>query len=81
MLTAKDLKVLKMMSGSLLLTKNEISYQMSKDNETGVDETLRRLRDLELVQRVESIGTSFVITSKGQRVLKRGGNVEATEHE
>jgi len=74
MLTARDLKVLKLMSGNLLLTKTEIAYNLSKDGDgSSVDEVLRRLRDLELVQRVESIGTSFVITSKGQKVLKRGG--------
>lgn len=71
MLTEKDLKVLKIMSSNLLLTKTEIAYQLTQDGMDGADETLRKLRDMDLIQRVESLGTSFVITSKGQKALKR----------
>lgn len=71
MLTERDLKVLKIMSSNLLLTRTEITYQLSQDGLDGADEVLRKLRDMDLVQRVDSLGTSFVITSKGQKALKR----------
>jgi hypothetical protein len=71
MLTQKDLKVLRIMSSNLLLTRTEIAYQILQDGLDGAEEVLRKLRDMELVQRVDSLGTSFVITSKGQKALKR----------
>jgi len=71
MLTERDMMVLKIMSSNLLLTKTEIAYQLSQDGLDGAEEILRKLRDMELVQRVESLGTSFVITSKGQKALKK----------
>lgn len=71
MLNEKDLKVLKVMSSNLLLTKSEITRQLSEDGFEETNEVLMKLKDMDLVKRVESIGTSFVITSKGLKALKK----------
>jgi hypothetical protein len=63
-------KILEIMSKNLLLTKAEISYHLSKEGYDSVDDCLRSLMDMDLVQKVESLGVSFVITQKGLKMVK-----------
>ncbi len=69
-LSERERKVLEIMSENLLLTKSEISYRLSKEGYDGIDDCLRSLMDMDLIQKVESLGVSFVITQKGLKMVK-----------
>jgi len=67
MLNATERKILEFLSNRLLTTKGEIIEYCVKQSikNDGIDVSLERLRDLGLVQKVESLGICYVITQKG----------------
>ncbi len=70
MLTEQDKKVLEIVSRQLLITKGEIMSFLNKEKMNGTDTMLQRLRDAGYIDKVESLGTCFVITQKGIRAMK-----------
>ncbi len=70
MLTEADRMVLNVLRGKLLVTKGELVTALSNQNYSGMDLNIRRLVDMGYVEKVESLGTCFVITQKGMRALK-----------
>ncbi len=70
MLTDTDKKILEILSKQLLITKGELVTQLSSHNLDGAEMSINRLRELGYIEKVESLGTCFVITQKGMRVLK-----------
>jgi len=70
MLTDQDKKVLEVVSRQLLITKGEIMSFLNKERMNGTDTMLQRLRDAGYIDKVESLGTCFVITQKGIRAMQ-----------
>ncbi|MBL7206691.1 MAG: hypothetical protein ISS36_03775 [Candidatus Aenigmarchaeota archaeon] len=71
MLTNVEREILTLMSGQLLITKTELAVKLSKES-NGIDTSIGRLRDLGLIDKVESLGICYVITQKGIRATKDG---------
>jgi len=65
MLSESDRKLLEILSKKHLVTKGELKFK----EHDGVDLNLNRLIELGLVEKVESLGTAFVITQKGIRAI------------
>lgn len=69
MLTESDKRVLEIFRKNLLTTKSELKRSL-QGREDGTDISIQRLRDMGYIDKVESLGTCFVITQKGMRILK-----------
>jgi hypothetical protein len=70
MLSDQEKKVLEVVSRQLLITKGEIMSFLNKERVNGTDIMLQRLRDAGYIDKVESLGTCFVITQKGIRAMQ-----------
>ncbi|MEM5812710.1 MAG: hypothetical protein QXN71_01555 [Candidatus Aenigmatarchaeota archaeon] len=70
MLSEPERKVLELVSKQLLVTKGEILNFLNKEKCNGTDVILQRLRDSGYIEKVESLGTCFVITQRGIRAIK-----------
>ena len=70
MLTDQEKKVLEVVSRQLLITKGEIMSFLNKEKVNGTDVMLQRLRDAGFIDKVENLGTCFVITQKGIRAMQ-----------
>jgi hypothetical protein len=70
MISEQERRVLEVVSKQLLITKGEIMSLLNKEKVNGTDVTLQRLRDSGFIDKVESLGTCFVITQKGIRAMK-----------
>jgi len=71
MLSEQEKRVLDVVSKQLLITKGEIMSLLNKERANGgTDLTLQRLRDSGYIDKVESLGTCFVITQKGIRAVQ-----------
>ena len=67
MMSDVETKILELASKNLLITKEEIARKLNRDNYNGTDTSIGRLQEMGLLDKVESLGTSFVITQKGIR--------------
>ncbi len=70
MVSDVERKILELASKNLLITKEEITRFLNRDDYNGTDVSVGRLRELGYLEKVESLGTSFVITQKGIRASK-----------
>jgi|GEM_PF-783568 predicted transcriptional regulator len=70
MLGATERKILEFLFSRHLTTKGEIISQCSAESNDGVDVSIGRLMDSGFIDKVESLGTCFVITQKGIREMK-----------
>jgi hypothetical protein len=70
MLTEQEKRVLEIVSKQLLITKGEIMSLLNKEKVNGTDIMLQRLRDGGYIDKVESLGTCFVITQRGIRAVQ-----------
>jgi len=68
MLSDIDRKVLDVVSQKLLITKGEINGMVGGNG--AADVSISRLKEMGYIDKVESLGTSFVITQKGIRAVK-----------
>ncbi len=69
MLTDTDKKILELMKERLLVNKEEIARLLGA-NGNGMDTSFQRLAEMGYIEKVESLGTCFVITQTGIRALK-----------
>ncbi len=67
MMSDVERKILELASKNLLITKEEITRFLNMNDYNGTDTNMGRLRELGYLDKVESLGTSFVITQKGIR--------------
>ena len=70
MLSNEEKRVLEVISKQLLITKSEIISLLNKEKMNGTDVMLQRLRDSGYIDKVESLGTCFVVTQKGIRAME-----------
>jgi len=70
MLSEQEKRVLEVISKQLLITKGEIMGLLNKEKVNGTDILLQRLRDAGYIDKVESLGTCFVVTQKGIRAMQ-----------
>ena len=70
MLSESERKIMEILSKQLLITKGELMMQLEKEKLNGAETSLGRLRNMGYVEKVESLGTCFVLTQSGQRALK-----------
>jgi hypothetical protein len=70
MLSDQEKRVLEVISKQLLITKGEIISLLNKEKVNGTDVMLQRLRDSGYIDKVESLGTCFVVTQKGIRAMQ-----------
>lgn len=70
MLSESERKIMEILSKQLLITKGEIILQLEKEKLNGADTSLHRLRNMGYVDKVESLGTCYVLTQAGQRALR-----------
>jgi hypothetical protein len=70
MLTDQEKRILELISKQLLITKGEVMSFLNKEKVNGTDTMLQRLRDAGLIEKVESLGTCFVVTQKGIRAMQ-----------
>ena len=73
MMSDVERRILELASRNLLITKDEIARFLNKDEFDGTGVCVGRLQELGYLDKVESLGTAFVITQKGIRAFK--GNV------
>lgn len=71
MLTDIEREILNIMSNQLLITKTELAIKLSKES-NGINVCIDRLREMGLIDKVESLGICYVITQKGIRAIKEG---------
>lgn len=64
-------KILEMMSRQLLVTRSEIAAHLGKALLDGEQYSVNRLVDMGYVEKVESLGTCYVITQAGIRAMKQ----------
>jgi hypothetical protein len=67
MLSESERKILDIVSKQLLITKGEIAAKLGKSHLDGDSTVLNRLVELGYVEKVESLGTCFVVTQAGIR--------------
>ena len=72
MLSESERKIMEIMSRQLLITKGELVMQLEKEKLNGADVSLNKLKNMGYVDKVESLGTCFVLTQAGHRALKEG---------
>jgi len=70
MLSEQERRVLELVSRQLLVTKGEIMSFLNKEKVNGTDVMLQHLRDSGYIDKVESLGTCFVVTQKGIRAMQ-----------
>lgn len=70
MMSDAERRILELASKNLLITKEEITRFLNKSDYNGTDVSVSRLQELGYLDKVESLGTSFVITQKGIRAMK-----------
>jgi hypothetical protein len=70
MLSEVEQKILEFASERHLVTKSEIAGLLNRSACNGTDTTLSRLTEMGYMDKVESLGTCFVITQKGIRLTK-----------
>ncbi|MBI4176285.1 MAG: hypothetical protein HY518_03705 [Candidatus Aenigmarchaeota archaeon] len=70
MLNDADRRVLEILNTKLLVTKDEVARQLRQDNANGTDLNFQKLKEMGLIEKVESLGTCWVITQKGMRALR-----------
>ena len=70
MLSQTDRKVLEIFSKKLLVTKEELAMQLSREKQDGIDTVIQHLKSMDYIDKVESLGNCFVITQTGIRALK-----------
>lgn len=70
MLNDSERRVLDIMSKKLLVTKEEIMASLNRNNPNDNGANLKKLTDLGYIEKVESIGTCFVITQKGMKTMR-----------
>ncbi len=70
MLTDSEKRILELMSRQLLVTKAEIASHLGKAVLDGEQYSVNRLVDMGYVEKVESLGTCYVITQAGIRAVK-----------
>jgi hypothetical protein len=70
MLRGTEKKILEIMSKQLLVSKPELAVALKSDGCDGVDSGIGKLREMGYIEKVESLGTCFVLTQKGQRAVK-----------
>ena len=67
MMSDVETKILELASKNLLITKEEIARRLNRDDYNGTETSIGRLQEMGFLDKVESLGTSFVITQKGIR--------------
>lgn len=70
MLSEQEKRVLELLSRQLLVTKGEILSFLNKEKCNGTEVILQRLRDSGYIDKIENLGTCFVVTQKGIRAVK-----------
>jgi hypothetical protein len=70
MMSDTERKILEFMSKNLLTTTHELSAYLKRERHNGTDIAIQRLKDSGLIEKVESLGTCFVITQKGMKHLR-----------
>ncbi len=70
MMSEVERRILELASKNLLITKEEIARTLNRNEYNGTDTSVCRLQEMGLLDKVESLGTSFVITQKGIRAAK-----------
>ena len=70
MMSEVERRILELASKNLLITKEEIARTLNRGEYNGTDTSIGRLQELGYLDKVESLGTSFVITQKGIRAAK-----------
>ncbi len=70
MMSEIENKILELASKNLLITKEEITRFLNRNDYDGTSVSVGRLQELGYLDKVESLGTSFVITQKGIRASK-----------
>ncbi len=70
MLSEVEQKILDLISKRHLVTKGEIADLLQRNACNGTESSVSRLTEMGYMDRVESLGTCFVITQKGIRFTK-----------
>jgi hypothetical protein len=70
MMSEIERKILELAAKNLLLTKEEITRFLNRGDYDGTSVSVNRLQELGYLDKVESLGTAFVITQKGIRAFK-----------
>lgn len=70
MMSEVERSILELASKNLLVTKEEITRHLSRGDYDGTSVSVNRLQELGYIDKVESLGTAFVITQKGIRAAK-----------
>lgn len=70
MLSESERKIMEIISKQLLITKGELLLQLEKEKLNGAEISLSRLRQIGYIDKVESLGTCYVLTQAGQRALR-----------
>ena len=70
MLEQSEKRILEILSKDLLVTKGELVNRLSREGLDSVELGLNRLRQMGYIEKVESLGTAFVITQSGMRAIK-----------
>ena len=71
MLSDSERKILEFLSRQLLVTKAEIARMLGMSHLDGEQYSVNRLVDMGYVEKVESLGTCYVITQNGIRAIKQ----------
>ena len=70
MLTENDRRILQVMSKNLLMTTGELSRSLKSIEPNGGPPSIQRLLEMGYIEKVESIGTTLVVTQKGLRAIR-----------
>jgi hypothetical protein len=70
MMSDVERRILELASKNLLVTKEEIARSLNRDEYDGTSTSVSRLQEMGFLDKVESLGTAFVITQKGIRAAK-----------
>jgi hypothetical protein len=70
MMSDVERRILELASRNLLVTKGEIARALNRDEYDGTEVCVGRLQELGFLEKIESLGTAFVITQKGIRAFK-----------
>jgi arginine repressor len=70
MLSEVENRILEFASKRHLVTKGEIADLLQRNACNGTDSSVSRLSEMGYLEKIESLGTCFVITQKGMRIAK-----------
>lgn len=70
MMSEVERRILELAAKNLLITKEEIARMLDRDSTNGASVSVSRLQGMGYLDKVESLGTAFVITQKGIRASK-----------